>query len=314
MEIILLGERFPTAQSSRQIASVAIRFDNYSEVCLFDCGESTQHYLLRSYLKNRHIKRILISELNSDSCLGIIGLLATFSLNERFDSLEIYGPWTFCKYLRLFSRYSQTNFSYPLQIMAVSLGLVCQFSNYRIITFPLITNQSIFGYSIIEQEKLGKFRINQAQALKIPLGPIYGFLKQKTRFLLNNGYVINGKNFCESPRRGRKLTYITCFSPRKNIEHAIKKTDLLLLNNSKIDFTNETYINTSQFISSQTRYLISLDKQVKQVRDSYYILIYRLTRKASYRKNFIFNHFCILKLTAQYLLEKISIKRRQNRR
>lgn len=183
MEIIFLGENNFSPNSSRRIVSVAIRFDNYNETCLLDCGESTQHYLLRSSLKSKHITKIIISELSADSCLGIIGLLATFSLNERSIPLHIYAPDKFCRYLRLFSRYSQTNFSYGVNIHSVYLGIVCQFSDYRIIACPTSRFSDNFGYSIVEKEKLGKFKINMAIQLKIPFGPIYGKLKKKQFFV-----------------------------------------------------------------------------------------------------------------------------------
>nr|YP_010338479.1 hypothetical protein MW432_pgp152 [Rhodaphanes brevistipitata]UNJ18429.1 hypothetical protein [Rhodaphanes brevistipitata] len=215
MEIILLGENFFIPHEAKRLSSVAVRFENSSEACLFDCGEGTQHYLVQSCLKNRQIRKIIISELNSNSCLGLIGLLATLSLNERIIPLQIYAPNGLCRYLRLFSRYSQTNFGYAIDISSVQVGVICQFSEYRILALPLTEDQKVFGYSILEKERIGKFRISQAQSLKIPLGPLYGELKRRNRLILSNGYLVNGKDLCEFPKRGRKFTYITYLVKKK---------------------------------------------------------------------------------------------------
>lgn len=246
MEIILLGEKFSTKYATRNISSVAIRFDNYNESCLFDCGEGTQHYILFSSLKSRQIKRIMISELNSDSCLGIVGLLATFSLNERITALDIYAPPGFCKYLRLFSRYSQTNFSYPVNFFSIQEGIICSFSEYQVLASSLRSYPEIYGYSIIEKERMGKFKIDYAQNFKIPPGPLYKNLKIRDKFILNNGLVISGKHFCEQPKRGRKLTYITHLNYNPKIIEASWKTDVLLINKN----INIEYSNSSIHISS----------------------------------------------------------------
>nr|YP_010336540.1 hypothetical protein MW557_pgp148 [Rhodospora sordida]UNJ14946.1 hypothetical protein [Rhodospora sordida] len=309
MEIILLGEKFFTPHYSRQISSVAVRLDNSNEACLFDCGESTQHYLIRSCLKNRHIKRIIISELNSDACLGIIGLLATFSLNERLVPLEIYGPEGFCKYLRLFSRYSQTNFSYQIKIFSVKMGVICQFSGYKIIAFPLTQYPFIFGYSIVEQEKAGKFRIYQAHRLKIPSGPIYGLLKQKTRFILSNGFILDGEDFCELPTRGRKFTYITRFSYEKNLVELAWKSDMLLINNRKILSNRNNidyYLTQKIFKESHIQYLINLNFCLYKWNSKVLILFYRSQQKNLCKKYLDLTHIFAFKIKTNYRLDKIT--------
>lgn len=240
MEIILLGEKLFVPYYARQISSIAVRFGNYNEICLFDCGESTQHHLLRSSIKSKQIKRVFISELNADSCLGIIGLLATFNLNERLLPLEIYGPNGFCRYLRLFSRYSQTNFSYSINTISVQMGKICKFSEYKVIALPLSNRAKVFGYSILQKERIGKFRIAKARALRIPSGPLYGFLKNRIKFTLHNGCSIIGKDFSELPKKGKKFTYVARFYNRKNIIELARQSDLLLINSSEPNWEKST--------------------------------------------------------------------------
>nr|YP_009296750.1 hypothetical protein Bangp_011 [Bangiopsis subsimplex]AOM66093.1 hypothetical protein Bangp_011 [Bangiopsis subsimplex] len=281
--MIILGDKFSAPYSTRVVSSIVVRFDNCNESCLFDCGEGTQHYLLRSCIKSRQIKRIIISELTSDSCLGIIGLLATLSLNERTFPLNIYGPKGFCKYLRLFSRYSQTNFSYALNIICVRNGIICQFSDYKIIAMTLNNSYpSIYGYSILEKERMGKFRVDYAQKLLIPFGPLYGDLKKLNKLILNNGSVLNGKNFCQPPMRGRKLTYI---SHCTDISKAIKiawKSDILILNTSIecFDTSFSTIFFSKDFERIQT---LSQEARIKYL----FIIFCIYCDKSNWRANFL---------------------------
>ena len=305
MEIIFLGERFFVPHYSRNIASVAVRFDNYKEACLFDCGEGTQNYLLQSGLKNKQIKRIILSELNSDTCLGVIGLLATFSLNERLVPLEIYAPERFCKYLRLFSRYSQTNFSYAVKIKYVKTGVICKFYDYKIIALALTSHSNTFGYSIVEKEKPGKFRIKEAQFLKIPSGPIYGDLKNHNKFILTNGLLINGKQLCELPKRGRKFTYLSKYEYNRNIVELAWRADLLLLN-----FSFQKYLQ-NQFVyflidkrilqASKIRYLVKLHVTLGCNQNS--LLIYCPPNKVI-EKRLNLNSPVGLKITSKYSLKR----------
>nr|YP_010336737.1 hypothetical protein MW559_pgp149 [Stylonema alsidii]UNJ15143.1 hypothetical protein [Stylonema alsidii] len=306
MEIILLGEKFIPSYGSRRIASIAIRFDNYNEACLFDCGESTQHYLLRSCLKNRQIKRILISELNSEACLGIIGLLATLSLNERLNPLELYGPQNFCKYIRLFSRYSQTNFAYPINIIQVKPGIISEFYNYRIIALPLVSNPMIIGYSIIEREKLGKFRIHKAQQFKIPLGPIYGALKRRKKFILSNSFIINGQSFCEPPKKGRKFTYITRFSDTRYLVELAHKADLLLINNSKINLSKKPinyYLINEVLDLINIKYFIAFDVNISN--SKYHVMAYNPIQKQWGHKYLYLQSLDTFKILSNYQLDRI---------
>lgn len=312
MEIILLGEKFSIPHYSRSIASVAVRFDNYNELCLFECGEGTQNYLLHSCLKNKQIKRVIISELNSNCCLGMVGLLATFSLNERISSLEVHGPEGFCKYLRLFSRYSQTNFSYPIKIFPVKTGTICQFSDYQIIATSLKSFPDIFGYSIIEQEKPGKFQISKAQSLKIPSGPIYGHLKKKEKFILSNGFVINGQNLCDKPRQGRKFTYLTRVNYNRSMVELAWKADILLINPNIAHLNPQTYLEyqviSSQmgrqiFEESEIRYLINFNFKENTERINSMIYFFQWYQNKIKQSSCKLTYPFVFKITSNYLIE-----------
>ena len=61
------------------------------ERILFDCGEGTQHQLLRS-VGLPDIDAIFISHLHLDHWLGLPGMIQTFDMRDRERRLDVYGP------------------------------------------------------------------------------------------------------------------------------------------------------------------------------------------------------------------------------
>src|SRR5437764_9556516 len=79
--ITFLGTSSATPTADRNLAAVAVVLDG--EVLLFDCGEATQHQLMRSDVSAAAIEAIFISHLHGDHLYGLPGLIATLGLNGR---------------------------------------------------------------------------------------------------------------------------------------------------------------------------------------------------------------------------------------
>src|ERR671914_2865621 len=58
---------------------------------LLDCGEGTQHQLLRS-VGLPDVDAIFVTHLHLDHWLGLLGMVKTFDLRARERPLPIYGP------------------------------------------------------------------------------------------------------------------------------------------------------------------------------------------------------------------------------
>ena len=61
------------------------------ERILFDCGEGTQHQLLRS-IGLPDLDAIFITHLHLDHWLGLPGMIKTFDMRARETPLELFGP------------------------------------------------------------------------------------------------------------------------------------------------------------------------------------------------------------------------------
>lgn len=209
MQITFLGTSSGVPTRSRNVSSLAIRLPQRAEVWLFDCGEGTQHQLLRSEVKISQIRRIFITHMHGDHIFGLMGLLASCGLAANPQRIDIYGPPGLDAYLQACRKYSQTHVSYPLTVHTVQSGLVVKADDFSVYCAPLEHRVTAFGYRIQEQDRVGRFDAQKAAALGIPSGPLYGQLKRGGQVTLPNGRVVNGADLCGPTEVGRVMAYCT---------------------------------------------------------------------------------------------------------
>jgi ribonuclease Z len=209
VQITFLGTSSGVPTRSRNVSSVALRLPQRAEVWLFDCGEGTQHQLLRSDLKTSQISRIFITHMHGDHIYGLMGLLASCGLAGNTDRVDIYGPPDLDEYLRAGRKYSYTNFSFPVQVHTVSPGVVYEDEEFTVSCRSLKHRVPAFGYRVEEKDRPGRFDVEKAVALGIPSGPLYGQLKRGETVTLPDGRQIQGSELCGAPEVGRKFVYCT---------------------------------------------------------------------------------------------------------
>ncbi|NES85939.1 MAG: MBL fold metallo-hydrolase, partial [Moorea sp. SIO2B7] len=196
MEITFLGTSSGVPTRSRNVSSVAIRLPQRAEVWLFDCGEGTQHQLLRSELKISQLKRIFITHMHGDHIFGLMGLLASCGLAGDAQPIDIYGPAGLEEYLNACSKYSYTHLSYRIQVHLVKPGVLYEDEEFTVSCEQLKHRVPAFGYRIVEKDRPGSFNLEKATALGIPPGPIYGKLKRGETITLPGGRTIRGTDLC----------------------------------------------------------------------------------------------------------------------
>jgi ribonuclease Z len=194
---------------SRNVSSIALRLPQRAETWLFDCGEGTQHQILRSEIKVSQITRIFITHMHGDHIYGLMGLLASCGLAGNPSRIDIYGPPKLDEYLKACGRYSQTFFSYPVKVHTVNPGVVFEDEEYLVSCDALTHRVPAFGYRIAEKDKPGRFNVERATELGIPSGPLYGKLKRGETVTLPDGRIVDGKELCGETQLGRKFVYCT---------------------------------------------------------------------------------------------------------
>jgi ribonuclease Z len=209
LRITFLGTSAGVPTRSRNVSSVALRLPQRGEVWLFDCGEGTQHQLLRSDLNISQITRIFITHLHGDHVYGLMGLLATCGMSGHARRIDLYGPRGLSEYVREVSRRTQLHTSYPLEVRTVEEGQIFEDEDFTVACAPLRHRLPAFGYRVEERDRPGQFDAARAQALGIPAGPVYGRLKRGERVTLPDGRTFDGAEFCGPTLRGRSVVYCT---------------------------------------------------------------------------------------------------------
>ncbi|MGG1660250.1 ribonuclease Z [Brevibacillus sp. NRS-1366] len=229
MIVTFLGTGSGAPTTRRNVSGIGLRFLQAGKWWLFDCGEGTQHQLLRSPMKISQLEKIFITHLHGDHLYGLIGLLASRSLrNGEASTLELYGPPGLDRYFRAVMDTSPVHLQYPLQLGIISEGVVYEDDDV-IVTCRMAKHRvPSYAYSVVEKEKPGAFRVDLAKQIGVPSGPLYGALKRGEHVTLEDGRVLDGKDFVGEPQPGRKIVFSGDTEPCTAVLELAADADLLV--------------------------------------------------------------------------------------
>ncbi len=233
MNITFLGTSSGVPTLTRNVSSLALKLSQSSEVFLFDCGEGTQHQLMRSNIKSSQIKKIFITHMHGDHIYGLPGLLATLGLSGKSKGIEIYGPSQLKGFINSALSSSFCKLSFPLNFVEVenfALENKVLFENNKITVNCSCLKHKVpaYGYRVSEKDKPGIFDIKMAESMNIKPGPIYSELQKGNRVALADGRLFDGKNFCGPPRKGKSFVYCTDTVFSESAVSLSKNADLLV--------------------------------------------------------------------------------------
>lgn len=209
MQITFLGTGSGAPTRARNVSGVSLFLPERGELYLFDCGEGTQHQCLRaSQVRLSQLSRVFITHLHGDHVFGLIGLLASRALAQGGTSpVALYGPPALETYVRGCLGTTGTHFSFPVTFHNVRPGIVYEDAQVVVECCAVRHRCEAFAYAVQEKAQSGRFDAEQAKALGIPAGPIYGRLKAGDTVTLPDGRTIDGSTLVGPPRPGRRVVY-----------------------------------------------------------------------------------------------------------
>lgn len=213
MQLVFLGTSSGAPTRARNVTSMALRLPESREVWLFDCGEATQHQLLRSQLSPSQIRRIFITHLHGDHVFGLPGLIASMGLAGDTEDLTIFGPRGLRDFLTSVFRATYFRPGFPLRIEETACGDLVRTAHVTVSAKRLAHNIPTFGYRVEEETKAGHLDPEKALALGVPAGPLFGALKRGEDVVLGDGRVVHGTDVCGAPIPGRKVAFVTDTTP-----------------------------------------------------------------------------------------------------
>ncbi|OTP11966.1 ribonuclease Z [Enterococcus sp. 10A9_DIV0425] len=230
MELQFLGTGAGVPAKHRNVSSIALKLlDERNEVWLFDCGEGTQMQILRTNIRPRKIGKIFITHLHGDHIFGLPGLISSRSFQGGETPLEIYGPQGIEQFIRNSLSISQTKLSYPLKFIELREDQpIFQDQEFSVYTKKLSHGIDSFGYRVVEHDHKGELQVEKLKEMAIPAGPIYGELKKGETVQLEDGRVIDGRQFVGPDKKGRIITILGDTRKTSNSVLLAKDSDVLV--------------------------------------------------------------------------------------
>jgi ribonuclease Z len=211
IRILFLGTSAGAPTRERNMSCVAVVLDG--SALLFDCGEGTQHQLLRSPLRFGAVDALFITHLHGDHLFGFPGLIATLGMYGRTLPLDVYGPPGLVAYYEAVRRTSFFNPAFPVKIREVREGVVRQQDGYRVEAAPLQHSVECLGFAVIEDDRRGVFDLARARDRGVPEGPLFRRLQHGEDLTLDDGRLVRSHDVVGPTRRGRRIVFCTDTRP-----------------------------------------------------------------------------------------------------
>ena len=218
MELQFLGTGAGVPAKMRNVSSIALKLlDERNEIWLFDCGEATQQQILNTTIRPGKIKKIFITHLHGDHIFGLPGLLTSRSFQGGEDELTVYGPKGIKRFIDASIAASYSKLGYPLKVVEFEEdGVLFEDKQFKVEAMKLEHGIPSYGFRMTEADQIGELKADELKALGVPFGPVFGRLKRGEVVTLEDGRVIDGKDYVSEDIKGRVVVICgdTRFTPK----------------------------------------------------------------------------------------------------
>jgi len=204
MDLLFLGTSAGVPTKARNVSATAVIEASGSQWYLVDCGEGTQHQLLRTPLSIRDLRGVFITHVHGDHCFGLPGLLASAGMSGRTQPLDLILPAALHDWLRLGLAASDTFLPFELRLLAVEQLTDWCSDALRVSTVQLSHRVPSVGYVFTELNPEPRLDVQRLDAEGIPRGPLWGELA-KGHSIEHAGRVLHGCDYLRASRPARKV-------------------------------------------------------------------------------------------------------------
>jgi len=263
-EVTILGSNAAVPAFGRHPSAQVLNVNE--QYYLIDCGEGTQIRMNDYQVRWHRINQIFISHLHGDHIFGLIGLLTSYSLKQRKEQMEIFGPAGIQEFLEVQIKHSRSHLTYPLSIHVVDptqSTLIFSDENVMVTSIPLDHRIPACGYLFREKarllnvipEKLTEYGIDFKQINEIKKG--------------GNGVNVTGEVFENKlltlpPYIARSYAYCSDTAYKPDIIPLLKNIELLYHEATFAEDKAENAITTRHSTAKQAA-MIARDAAVQKL-------------------------------------------------
>ena len=204
MDLQFLGTSAGVPTRMRNVSATAVIEPTGNRWYLVDCGEGTQHQLLRTSLSMRDLRAIFITHVHGDHCFGLPGLLASAAMSGRTAPLDVILPDALCDWVRLSLAASDSFLPFELRLLPVEGLAHWDNETLRVSTVQLSHRVPSVGYVFTELNPEPRLDVARLDAEGIPRGPLWGDLAKGLSVDLG-GQRLEARDYLLASRPSRRV-------------------------------------------------------------------------------------------------------------
>jgi ribonuclease Z len=204
MDLLFLGTSAGVPTRRRNVAALALIEDQGKGWFLVDCGEATQHQLLRTPLSVADLRAICITHVHGDHCYGLPGLLASAAMTGRSQPLALIAPQAVQDWLAATQALTALHLPFELQFHALETFRGVALGAWEIDAFPLSHRVPSQAFRFRETRRPQRLDPLALAAAGVPRGPLWGRL-HAGEDVLHEGRLLRSADFLQAAHEERRL-------------------------------------------------------------------------------------------------------------
>ncbi len=252
MKLVFLGTSAAQPTENRGLSCICL--EREGEILMFDAGESTQISYLKSGLGWNKKMKMFVTHLHGDHCVGILGLLQTMSMQNRTETLEIFGPSGIEEFIAANIKVLNFGLSFSVLINIIKEGKIFENKNFSMYACKANHSVTAFSYLFKEKDKPGRFNVEKAKELKIPKGELWNKLQNGNKITINEKTITPDQVLGEK-RPGKKIGISGDTMPTLELEKFFDGCDHLVFDSTFLDKEKQRASDTCHSTAKQAAIL-----------------------------------------------------------
>lgn len=248
MDLIFLGTSSGVPTRNRNVSGTALIESSGRGWYLVDCGEATQHQVMRTPLSLQALRGCFITHVHGDHCFGLPGLLASAGMSGRVEPLDIVMPVALHPWLRLSLTVSQSWLPFELHLHASETFDGWQNATVQVNSVALSHRVPSQGFVFTEPDPHPRLDTQRLEAEGIPRGPLWGELAHG-REVEHAGRLFRAEQFLRPARPAQRIIICGDNDTPELLEEVADGADVLVheatFTQALIDHNQEAYGHSS---------------------------------------------------------------------